>query len=146
MPPLPTPPTGPASAMPPPPPGGPAPGQSPIGSSPASMPSPNRGMETVGLAQLGLVVQLLTEKVLPALGATSEAGKDVLSILPRLAKHIPPGAMPSGIGISAMQGLLQNQKQMAPQIAAMRSAMGGAGGGAPGAPPAGGPPPGMPPS
>ena len=113
-------------------------GQPPVGSSPATSPVPNKGLEAAGLAKLGLIVRLL-EQIVPLLGAGTEAGKDVLKCLTSLAKHIPPGAVSPGIEQSALQKLMLQQRQQGPQIANMRAAMAQPGGAAPSGPSA--PPP-----
>ena len=103
------------------------PGQPPVGSSPATQPMPNKGNEASGLAKLGLVIRLM-ENLVPLLGTGSEAGKDVLQALSRLAKHVPAGMFSQGVEKSAMDGAAQQNRQMA-AIQAMKAA--GAGGGAP---------------
>src|ERR1700761_3251123 len=123
----PTPPV-PASSTPPAPPGSGAsanPGQ-PIGSSPATQPVANRGMEAAGVAKLGVAVRLL-EQIVPMLGAGSDAGRAVLESLNKLSKHVPSGSQSPGIEQSALQELMNKARQAAPQIAAMRAAQQGGG-------------------
>lgn len=125
----------------------PAMAQPPVGSSPASSPVPNKGLEVAGLAQLALVIKQL-EKLVPMLGASSEPGKEVLKALTSLSKHVQPGTVPPGAEQNQLQQLMLKLRQNAPQLAALRSAMSkppGAGGpmgagGPPGAPPGGAPP------
>lgn len=106
-------------------------GQPPIGSSPATQPVPNRGLQAAGLAKLGVVVRQL-EQILPVFGAGSDAGKDILKALNGLSKHVQPGSVSSGVEQTAMQELLMKARQNAPQMAAMKAAQsGGAPGGAP---------------
>lgn len=136
MPEVPAPPGAPVA--PPAPPGagaGSAPGQPPFGSSPVSQPVPNRGHEAAGLSRLSVIIRLM-EETIPLLGVGSEPGKDLVKALSNLAKHVPPGAVSSGIQQSTMERLMQQQKQMAPQIAAMRAMQPGQQQGTPpGAPP-----------
>ncbi len=87
----------------------------------------------MGLAQLGLIVKLM-EEAIPKVGATSEAGRDLLQALTRLSKHIPPGAVSPAAEKNQMESMMLKQAQAGPQIAAMRQ--GGAGGAPPPAPPA----------
>jgi len=108
----------PPQAMPP----APQPGQPPVGSSPATAPVPNKGLEAAGMAKLGLIVRQL-EQIVPLLGAGTEAGKDVLKALTSLSKHVPPGAVSPGVENSALQGLMLKQRQQTPQIAQMRAAL-----------------------
>ena len=118
------------------------PGQPPSGSSPMTMPMPHKGMEVAGLARLGVVVKQLTE-LLPILGVNSEPGKDVMTCLTKLAKHVPDGTISPGLEQSAMQRIMEKLRQQGPQIAQAMQQRGG-GGMPPGAGPpgAGAPPPG----
>lgn len=114
-------------------------GQPPIGSSPATQPVANRGMQAAGLAKVQVAVHIL-ESVLPMLGAGSEAGKAVLDSLNKLSKHVAPGSISSGVEQNGLQEMLMKLRQNAPQIAAMRAGQ-PAGAGqppAPGGAPAGG--------
>jgi hypothetical protein len=82
----------------------------------------------MGLAQLGLIVKLM-EEAIPKIGATSEAGKDLLQALTRISKHIPPGTVSPASENNQLESLRMKQAQAGPQIAAMRAP--GAGAGAP---------------
>ena len=99
-------------------------GQPPVGSSPATGPVPNKGLEAAGMAKLGLVIRML-ESIVPQLGAGTEAGKDVLKALTSLSKHVPPGAVSPGVEQTSLMKLMTDQRQQQPQIAAMRAAMAG---------------------
>lgn len=103
-------------------------GQTPFGSTPATQPTRNAGIEAAGLARLGLIMKLM-EETIPALGAASEPGKDVLKALQLVAKHIPPGTNSPATEKNQVQQLMLSQAQAGPRIAQMRQAM--AGGGAP---------------
>jgi hypothetical protein len=96
------------------------PGQPPIGSSPATQPVPNRGLEAAGVAKLGVAVRLL-EQIVPLLGAGSEAGRDVLQALTKLSKHVQSGSN-SSVEQQALAEQMMKARQMGPQIAAMRAA------------------------
>ena len=76
------------------------------------------------MAQMSLVIRLM-EKLLPGLGVGSEPWKDVSKAMSLLGKHIPPGAVSSGVENSAMQGAQNAQRQNSPMIAAMRGGQGG---------------------
>lgn len=115
----------------------PAAGMPPIGSSPATQPVADRGMQAAGLAKIQVVVKLL-ESILPMVGAGTDSGKAVLESLSKLAKLIQPGSVSPGVEQSALSGLQNQNRQQAPQIAAMRAAAGGPGMGQPG--PSGGQP------
>lgn len=99
-------------------------GQPPVGSSPATSPVPNKGLEAAAMAKLGMIVRQL-EQIVPLLGAGTEAGRDVLKSLTNLSKHVPPGAVSPGVENSAMQKTMMQMKQQTPQIAQMRQAMAG---------------------
>lgn len=63
----------------------------PMGVSPATGPTPNKGYEAAALQRVGLVIKQLTE-ILPMAGATSDIGKTILDVLGKLAKHVPAGS------------------------------------------------------
>lgn len=98
-------------------PASPAMGQPPSGSSPATGPTPNLGYQAVGMAKLALVVKQL-ESLLPAFGAGSEPGQDVLESIKRLSKHIPPGSVSPATEQSTMQQMMLKSQQMSPLLAA----------------------------
>ena len=104
-------------------------GQPPTGSSPATMPIANRGQEDGGLALLSVAVKLL-EKSFSSLGVGTEAGRDVLTCLNKLAKHVPAGQTPPGVEQNAMQNTMDQNKQMQTMLPLLRQ-----GGGAPPPPP-----------
>lgn len=103
-------------------------GQTPFGSSPATQPTRNGGIEAAGVARFGLILKLL-EETIPMLGAASEPGKDALKAIQLIAKHIPPGTNSPATEKNQVQQLMLSQAQAGPRIAQMRQAM--AGGGAP---------------
>ena len=128
------------------------PGQPPIGSSPMTLPTPNRGLQASALSQVKEALNIL-EKALPGLGSTSEPGKQLLRIIGDLAKMTPPGSTSQGIQGMTLQNLMSQSRQDGPLQAALRAMSAGntpanpAGAGGAGAPspsPAG--PPAMPPS
>lgn len=99
-------------ASPPPPGAGTAPGQPPFGSSPVSQPTPNRGNEAAGIAILANATRLL-EFALPMLGAGSDPGKDVISALRLIAKHVTPGGSAGGVEQNALRSMMLNKQQQA---------------------------------
>lgn len=105
----------------------------------ATLPSPNRGLQSKGLTQVQTAVRIL-EQALPLLGADTEPGKDVMKALTSLSKHIPAGSTSPGVERTGLQQMMQQQRQDQPQQALMKALS--QGGGAPGAgaapPPAGG--------
>ena len=114
------------------------PGQPPVGSSPATSPVPNKGLEAAGMAKLGLVVRQL-EQLVPLLGVGTEAGQAVVKALTNLSKHVQPGAVSPGAEQSGLQQMMMKLRQQGPQLAQMKQGMmgGNEGGGAPPPPPPG---------
>jgi hypothetical protein len=107
------------------------------------MPVANRGEQAAGLAHLAVAVHVL-EEALPMLGMGDEAGRTVHSVLPKLAKHVPPGAVSSGIENSVLQKIMLKNRQNSMNVAQMRGATprpGAPPGAPPGPPPGGAPPP-----
>jgi hypothetical protein len=130
----------------PPAPTGASPQPPPTGASPATMPVANRGEQAAGMAHLSVAVHVL-EQALPLLGMGTEAGRDVHSVLSKLAKHTPPGAVSSGVENAVLQKLMIANRQNSMNVASMRGGGQPPGGAAPGAPPPAAPhpppPPGM---
>lgn len=103
------------------------PGQPAFGPSPQmSSPVPNQGHQAAGMAIMSQAIRLL-EKALPMLGAESDAGREVLSALGRLAKHLPAGSTSPGVEMSSLQKLLMEQRQQNPMMALMRQQQQGGG-------------------
>lgn len=111
-----------------------------MGSTPASMPTPNKGFEAAALQQVGVVVNSLV-RIMASVGANTEVGKAIMKVLPTLSKLVPPGAVtPAGerqqLQKQQMDALQRNQgMQQYKQNAAKAMMGGGGGGGQPGAQP-----------
>jgi len=101
------------------------------------MPVANRGDQAEGIALLSAAVHTL-EEAMPKLGVGSEAGQEVMKSLPRLAKHVPPGAVSIGVENSALQKIMLKNRQNSMAVAQMRAG--------PAQPPRPGMPPGAPPT
>ncbi len=102
-----------------------------MGATSVSGPSPNKGFEAAGVQKLGSVVKLLTE-ILSMVGATSEIGKDIMPVIQKLAKHVPPGAVTPASESNNIQNMAMKnaqQQQMLQQI--KPGAQGAQAGGAP---------------
>lgn len=115
----------PTSALGAPPPGG-KPQQPPMGVSPATGPTPNKGYEAAGLQQLGMIVKQLIECQVKL--GTSDAGQAVNKAIGTLSKFVPsgsvsPAAEKNGMDQARMRALQQNQ-----QMQALKAQSGGAGG------------------
>lgn len=104
----------------------------PMGVSPATGPTPNKGYEAAALQRVGLVIKQLTE-ILPLAGATSDLGKTILKSLDSLAKHVPSGANTQASERNAIdQMAMKNAQSQQTNQALMKPPQGQ------GAPPAGG--------
>jgi hypothetical protein len=84
------------------------------------MPTPDRGSQAAALAQVAWAVRIL-EQALPALGATSEPGKDIMKALSALSKHAEPGQFSAGTQQSMMQKMLMEGQQKGPQNAVLQA-------------------------
>ena len=93
--------------------------QAPIGSSPATTPSPNRGFEAAGKQKLGLIVQGL-EQLVPMLGVGSPEGEAVMKALNILSKHAPPGTNTPASEANQIQKMALANAQRGQQVASMR--------------------------
>lgn len=126
---------------------GPGPqGAPPPGTSPVTAPTPNLGDQVRANAIVGAAINALTMAV-PMYGAQTEMGQELLTVIQRLAKKVPPGASSEAGHSNALEAMRMKQMQQAPLLAALRQrAMAQGAGGAPPASPGGAPPsPGGPP-
>jgi hypothetical protein len=71
------------------------------------------------MAAVGLIVRLM-ESAIPMVGVSSEVGQELLRSLSKLSKMVPAAPSP-GIEQTQMQGVMDQQKQMAPLLAMMRA-------------------------
>jgi hypothetical protein len=111
-----------------------------MGTSSATGPTPNRGMEAAAMQRLAVSVKNL-QGVVPMLDASTPLAKDVLDCISKLAKHVPPGALSPAGEKNQIEQMAIRAAQQAHTMQQLRQP-----GGAPGAPPgAGGPPGGAPP-
>jgi hypothetical protein len=93
--------------------------QPPMGSSPATQPTPNRGFEMAAQQALGVVVMAL-EQALPKAGTSSPMGQDILKALQILSKHVPPGSVNPAAQNNQIQKMAQGAAQNAQQQAMLR--------------------------
>lgn len=86
-----------------------------MGSSQATQPTANHGYEIAAQQGMGVIEQALT-RLLPMVGASSEMGKDILSMLKLTSKHVPPGSVTPAAAKNEMEkaqfGNLQNMAMM----------------------------------
>lgn len=107
--------------------------QPPLGASPASQATPNRGYEAAAAQRLGVLAKPLME-ILQLSGVASDIGKTVLKMLDMIAKISPPGSVtPAAEKNNIEQMAMRNAQQQG----MMKQMQGAQGGGAP-------KPPGMP--
>ena len=91
-----------------------------MGSSPATGPTANRGYEVAAKQGMGVVMQAL-ERLLPMVGAGSDMGKDILSMLKMASKHVQPGEVTPAAAKNEMdKAQLANTQNMA-QMQRMRA-------------------------
>lgn len=127
------------------PPGGMAAKPAPMGASPATGPTPNKGFEAAAQQKLAMVVSQL-EQILPQVGAGSEPGQAVMKAIQGLAKFVPAGTMSPASQKNSLEQMQMKAVQQNAQMQALKAASAGGGGPPGGAPPGaapGGPPPGM---
>lgn len=106
-----------------------------MGSTSAVGSTPNKGYEAAGLQKLGVLVKQM-ERMLPELGATSEAGQAVLKALNSLVKFVPSGSVTPAAQKNSIEeqqrSMAQNNQQMQ-ALQMMRQKMAQGGGQQPGA-------------
>jgi hypothetical protein len=102
----------------------------PFGAAAAAQPSSNRGSEAAAMQQLGMAVKMLSSAFGLA-GATSELGQEIMKVLPRLAKLVPPGAVtPASEKNTLQQQAMKNAQENQGAMQARAAMQGGQGGGA----------------
>jgi hypothetical protein len=107
-------------------------GEAPIGSSPITGPTPNKGFEAAALQRAGVIVKQLMD-LLNMTGPTSDLGKDILKVLGIINKHVPSGSVTPAAEKSQLQNMAMKNTQSNQQMQALKQQQGGAGGaGAPG--------------
>jgi len=103
----------------------------PMGVSPATGPTPNKGYEAAAMQRLGLVIKQLTD-ILPLAGATSDIGKTVLDVLGKLAKHVPAGSNTQASERNAIDQMAMKNAQAAQTNKTLQQPQGQQGGQPPG--------------
>jgi hypothetical protein len=91
----------------------------PNGSTPATGPTQNKGYEAAGLQRLGSVIKMMTD-ILPLVGATTDAGKELMKAMTGLSKYVPAGSVSpaadrNNIEQAAMRNTQNNQQMQAVQ-------------------------------
>jgi len=90
-----------------------------FGSSPATGPSQNQGMNAAGMQKAGMVVKLMSE-ALPLVGASSELGQELLNSIKRLAKLVPAGSSTPQGDQAALQKMMMARAQQAAMMQQMQ--------------------------
>ena len=86
--------------------------QAPMGVSPATGPTPNKGYEAAVIQRMGLMLNQIYEMI-PMVGATSEMGQNLRKIGDMLAKMVPTGASsPASDRNQINRMMMQNQQNM----------------------------------
>jgi hypothetical protein len=105
--------------------------QPPMGVSPATGPTPNKGYEAAAVQKVGTVIKQL-EEALPLVGSGTDIGKAILECLNKLGKFAPPGAVsPQAQNNQLQQAQMKNMQnqQMAQTLNKGAGAPGGGMGG-----------------
>jgi hypothetical protein len=108
-------------------------GQPPIGSSPATGPTPNAGNLVKGNQVIGAALKLMAMGI-ALVGPQSEIGQATLKAMQDIGKKLPPGATTEAGEKNAMSEAQLNQQRMGPAMAMLKQQAGGGGGAPPGAP------------
>lgn len=96
-----------------------APGQPPIGSSPASSPVPNAGHAVKGNQIIGMGLKALAAGV-ALVGPSGPLGQAVLKALQEIGKHLPPGATTEAGEKNAMESQMMQMHRNGPMMAMLR--------------------------
>src|SRR5215468_5477654 len=100
----------------------------PMGVSPATGPTPNKGYEMAAMNAIGTVVNKLME-VLSMVGPTSDIGKTLMDVIQKLTKHVKPGDTSQ----AAQRNVIREMEQKNLQASQTNKQLQG-GGGMPGMP------------
>jgi hypothetical protein len=106
--------------------------QPPMGASPATGPTPNKGYEQAAMQKVAVVIKQL-ESALPLAGSGSDLGKAILDALNKLAKHVQPGSTSQAAQRNEIDQMAQKNMQASQMQKQLNSPQGGsqAPGGAP---------------
>lgn len=96
-------------------------GEPPMGTSPATPPTPNAGMEVQGAQAVGLIVDVATE-ILPKVGAASEIGQLLLDFIKKASKLVQPGAVSPAAKENQLSSMQRQNVQNSQNMALMRKA------------------------
>ena len=72
-----------------------------------------------GIKMAGMALKAL-EQAVPLLGAASDPGRDVLSAIKLVSKHVPPGSVSPSDVMQILQKLMLQQQQFGQQMNQMR--------------------------
>lgn len=73
------------------------------------------------MQKLGIVVKMMAE-LIPLLGVNSEAGQEVMKVLPKLAKLVPPGSVSPASEKNNLESMMMRNAQQGSQMQQMRQA------------------------
>lgn len=101
----------------------------PFGSSPITGATPNRGLEAAALQKVGLLATAASQ-IISEVGATSEIGRELSTILSKLLKLVPPGTVSNASERDQLQKMLYGNTQRGMQMQQLKQrnaqdAMGG---------------------
>lgn len=93
------------------------PGQPPIGTSPATQPTQNAGMQAAAMQKVGVIIDAMGQAIAEA-GAASEVGQALADCIKKLGKYAQPGAVSPAAKNNVIEQLRMRQAQAGPQIQA----------------------------
>jgi hypothetical protein len=91
-----------------------------MGSSPATGPTQNQGLQAKGIQAAAALVNGMS-MIIPIVGATSPIGQAIAKAMMDIGKHIPPGAVSPEAQENQLKQMMQKAQQMRPQMAAMQA-------------------------
>lgn len=103
-------------------------GEPPMGSSPATMPTENAGMEMKGQQGIALIVDAATQ-LLPMVGAATDIGQLLLDFVKKASKLVPPGSVSPAGKQNQLDEMQRNNAQNSQRMAMIRQSQQAPGGG-----------------
>lgn len=92
----------------------------PMGSSPATQPTQNRGMEVAAIKMAGMALKFL-EQIIPMAGSQSELGSAAMDAMRKLSKFVPAGAVTPQDVERMVQQFMIKQRQFGANMQAMQA-------------------------
>lgn len=90
-----------------------------MGTSPATGPTDNAGLEMQGMQGAALILDAATE-LLPKIGAASEVGRIMLDFINKLSKHVQAGSVSPAGKQNQLDDMQRNNAQNAQNMSMIR--------------------------